>query len=80
MRLRFLPSYYAHELLKNATFSARFPICRGLLPGGLLGKNDAAMARFRSGLHHEIQDILDHKEYAHMTILLEYVCQAESEV
>jgi hypothetical protein len=51
-----------------------------LLPGGLLGKNDAAMARFRSGLHHEIQDILDHKEYAHMTILLEYACQAESEV
>jgi hypothetical protein len=38
------------------------------------------MARFRSGLHREIQDILDHKEYANMTTLFEYAFQAEREM
>jgi hypothetical protein len=38
------------------------------------------MAHFPSSLHREIQDILDHKEYADMTILFEYACQAEREV
>jgi hypothetical protein len=32
-----------------------------------LEESDAAMARFRGGLNHEIQDILDYKEYADMT-------------
>jgi hypothetical protein len=33
MQHRFVPSYYACDLLKNVVFSARFPICRGLLSG-----------------------------------------------
>jgi hypothetical protein len=35
------------------------------------------MARFHSGLHRKFQDILDHKEYTHMTTLFEYAYQAE---
>jgi hypothetical protein len=40
----------------------------------------AAMARFRGGLNHEIQDIHDYKEYADMTQLFEFACKAEREV
>jgi hypothetical protein len=36
---------------------------------GLFEKNDTAMAHFRGGLNHKIQDILDYKEYADMTVL-----------
>jgi hypothetical protein len=35
---------------------------------------------FRGGLHREIQDILDYKEYFDMTTLFEYACKAEREV
>jgi hypothetical protein len=38
------------------------------------------MACFRGGLNREIQDILDYKEYAHMTQLFEFACKAEREV
>jgi hypothetical protein len=38
------------------------------------------MTRFHGCLHREIQEILDHKEYADMTTIFEYACQAEREV
>ena len=47
---------------------------------GIIEENDAAMARFRGGLNHEIQDILDYKEYNDMTTLFEYACKTEREV
>ena len=46
----------------------------------VIRENDATMARFHGGLNREIQDILDHKEYANMTMLFEYACKAEREV
>jgi hypothetical protein len=46
----------------------------------VLEEPNAAMALFRGGLNHEIQDILDYKEYADMTQLFEFACKAEHEV
>jgi hypothetical protein len=80
--------YYARDLLKNAAFLPRFPICRGLLPiitkghmicSGLFEENDVAMACFCGGLNHKIHDILD-GEYAYMNSLFEYACKAKREV
>ena len=89
MRCRFVPSYYAHDLLNKMQ---RFQqgsqyvedyyqeLQKGMIRCGILEENDAAMARFRGGLNREIQDILDYKEYADMTTLFEYACKAEHEV
>ena len=53
---------------------------KGMIRCGLLELDDAAMAHFRGGLNHKIQDILDYKEYNDMTTLFEYACKAEREV
>jgi hypothetical protein len=89
MRHRFVPSYYARDLLNKMQ---RFQqgqqsveeyyqeLQKGMIRCGLFEVDDAAMARFRGGLNREIQDILDYKEYADMTTLFEYACKAEREV
>ena len=89
MRHRFVPSYYARDLLNKMQ---RFQqgsqsvedyfqeLQKGMIRCGILEDNDAAMAHFRGGLNREIQDILDYKEYYDMTTLFEYACKAEREV
>ena len=89
MRHRFVPSYYARDLLNTMQ---RFQqgqrsveeyyqeLQKGMIRCGLFEQDDAAMARFRGGLNREIQDILDYKEYNDMTTLFEYACKAEREV
>jgi hypothetical protein len=89
MRHRFVPSYYARDLLNKMQ---RFQqgsqsvedyyqeLQKGMIRCGILEEPDAAMARFRGGLNRVIQDILDYKEYADMTQLFEFACKAEREV
>jgi hypothetical protein len=89
MRHRFVPSYYARDLLNKMQ---RFQqgsqsvedyyqeLQKGMIHCGILEEPDAAMACFRGCLNHEIQDILDYKEYANMTQLFELACKAEHEV
>jgi hypothetical protein len=38
-----------------------------MLHFGLVENGDATMARFFRGLNHEIQDVLDYKEYNNIT-------------
>jgi hypothetical protein len=89
MRHRFVPSYYARDLLNKMQ---RFQqgsqsvedyyqeLQKGMIRCGILEEPDAAMARFRGGLNREILDILDYKEYADMTQLFEFACKADREV
>lgn len=89
MRHRFVPSYYARDLLNKMQ---RFQqgqqsvedyyqeLQKGMIRCGLFEVDAAAMARFRGGLNSKIQDILDYKEYTDMTTLFEYACKAEREV
>lgn len=89
MRHRFVPSYFARDLLNTMQ---RFQqghrsveeyyqeLQKGMIRCGLFEEDNAAMARFRGGLNREIQDILDYKEYNDMTTLFAYACKAEREV
>jgi hypothetical protein len=89
MRHRFVPSYYACDLLNKMH---RFQqgsqsiedyyqeLQKGMIHCGILEEPHAAMAHFRGGLNHEIQDILDYKKYADMTQLFEFACKAEREM
>jgi hypothetical protein len=89
MRHRFVPSYYARDLLNKMQ---RFQqgsqsveeyyqeLQKGMLRCGLVESDDAAMAHFRGGLNREFQDILDYKDYFDITSLFEYACKAEREV
>jgi hypothetical protein len=89
MRHRFVPSYYARDLLNQMQ---RFQqgsqsvedyyqeLQKGMIQCGLVEGNDAAMAHFRGSLNREIQDILDYKEYADMTQLFKFACKVECEV
>jgi hypothetical protein len=52
----------------------------GMLRCNLEETEDAAMARFFSGLNCEIQDILEYKDYANITRLFHFACKAEREV
>jgi hypothetical protein len=38
------------------------------------------MALFLAGLNHEIQDILEYKDYANITRFFHFACKAEREV
>jgi hypothetical protein len=51
-----------------------------MLQCNLEEREDAAMARFVAGLNHEIQDILEYKDYANITHLFYFACKAEREV
>jgi hypothetical protein len=70
MRARFVPSYYAQDLinklqqLKQGAKSVEEyyqELQIGMLHCNLEETEDAAMARFFTGLNHEIQDILEYK-------------------
>jgi hypothetical protein len=89
MRHRFVPSYYARDLLnKMQQFQQGSQsvedyyreLQKDMIRCGILEEPDAAMARFRGGLNCEIQDILDYKKDADMTQLFEFACKAEREV
>jgi hypothetical protein len=43
-------------------------------------REDAAMDQFVAGLNHEIQDILEYKDYANITCLFHFACKAEREL
>jgi hypothetical protein len=89
MHHRFVPSYYARDLLNKMQ---RFQqgsqsveeyyeeLQKGMLRCSLVESDDAALARFRGGLNREIQNILDYKDYFDITTLFEYACKAEREV
>jgi predicted transcriptional regulator YheO len=89
MRARFVPSYYARDLLnqlqllKQGTKSVEE--CYQELQIGMLCCNldedvEPAMARFLDGLNREIQDILAYKDYTNITRLFHLACKAEREV
>jgi hypothetical protein len=86
---RFVPSYYARDLinklqqLKQGARSVEEyyqELQIGMLRCNLEEREDAAMAQFFAGLNHEIQDILEYKDYANITHLFHFTCKAEREV
>jgi hypothetical protein len=89
MWARFVPSYYARDLinkLQQLNQGAKSveeyyqELQIGMLHCNLEEREDAAMARFFAGLNHEIQDILEYKDYANITRLFHFPCKAEREV
>jgi hypothetical protein len=89
MRARFVPSYYARDLinklqqLKQGAKSVEEyyqELQIGMLRCNLEEREDAAMARFFADLNREIQDILEYKDYANITRLFHFACKAEREV
>jgi hypothetical protein len=89
MRARFVPSYYARDLLnrlqqlrQGAKSVEEYyqELQMGLLRCNLEETQDAGMARFLGGLNHEIYDIVDYKYYTNMTRLIHLACKAEREV
>jgi len=89
MRARFVPSYYACDLLhklqqlRQGTKSVEEyyqELQMGMLRCNLVEDEEHAMARFLGGLNREIQDILAYKEYTNITRLFHLACKAEREV
>ena len=89
MRARFIPSYYARDLLnqlqqlKQGTKSVEEyyqELQMGMLRCNLEEDVEPAMARFLGGLNREIQDILAYKEYTNITRLFHVTCKAERKV
>jgi hypothetical protein len=89
MRARFVPSYYARDLinkLQQLKHGARTveeyyqELQIGMLRCNLEEREDAATARFFTGLNHEIQDILEYKDYTNVTCLFHFACKVEREV
>jgi hypothetical protein len=86
---RFVPSYYACDLLhklqqlKQGSKSVEDyyqELQMGMLRCGLEESEDCAIARFMGGLNQEIQDILAYKEYNSITRLFHLACKADREV
>jgi hypothetical protein len=89
MRARFVPSYYARDLINKLQQLKQYPksveeyyqeLQIGMLRCNLEERDDAAIARFVAGLNHEIQDILEYKDYTNITRLFYFACNAEREV
>jgi hypothetical protein len=89
MRVRFVPSYYARDMLnklqqlRQGTKSVEEyyqELQMGMLRCNIEEGEESAMARFLSGLNREIQDILAYKDYANVTRLFHLACKAEREV
>jgi hypothetical protein len=85
MRARFVPSYYAQDLinklqqLKQGARSVEEyyeELQIGMLRCNWEERVDAAMAQFFAGLNREIQDILEYKNYANITRLFHFSCKA----
>jgi hypothetical protein len=79
MRARFVPSYYARDMinrlqqLKQGAKSVEKyyqELQIGMLRCDLEEREDAAMARFVAGLNREIQDILEYKGYTNITCFI----------
>jgi hypothetical protein len=89
MRVIFVPSYYARDML-NKMLQLRQgaksveeyyqELQMGMLRCNLEEEEESAMARFLGGLNHEIQDILAYKDYTNITCLFHLACKAEREV
>jgi hypothetical protein len=89
MRARFVPSYYARDMLnklqqlRQGTKSVEDyyqELQMGMLCCNIEEGEESAMARFLGGLNREIQDILAYKDYANVTRLFHLACKAEREV
>jgi hypothetical protein len=86
MRARFVPSYYARDLLQQLKQVAKSveeyyqELQISMLRCNLEEREDAVMAPFFAGLNHEIQDILEYKDYTNITHLFHFACKAEREV
>jgi hypothetical protein len=89
MWARFVPSYYARDLinkLQQLEQGARSveeyyqELQIDMLHCNLDEREDATMARFFVGLNHEIQDILQYKDYTNITRLFHFACKAEREL
>ncbi|XP_072148509.1 uncharacterized protein [Setaria viridis] len=89
MRARFVPSYYARDLLnrlqqlrQGAKSVEEYyqELQMGMLRCNLEEGEEPAMARFLGGLNREIQDILAYKDYTNVTRLFHLACKAEREV
>jgi hypothetical protein len=89
MWARFVPSYYTRDLinklqqLKQGAKSVEEyyqELQIGMLHCNFKEREDAAMAQFVAGLNHEIQDILEYKDYASITCLFHFAYKAEREV
>ena len=89
MRHRFVPSYYARDLLNklqrlnqgNRSVEDYYQeLQMGMLRCGLIENEEASMARFTGGLNREIVDILAYKDYNSMTRLFHLALHAEHEV
>uniref|UniRef100_A0A7N1A7T9 CCHC-type domain-containing protein n=1 Tax=Kalanchoe fedtschenkoi TaxID=63787 RepID=A0A7N1A7T9_KALFE len=89
MRARFVPSYYARDMLNKLQqfrqgtktvedYYQQLQIA--MLRCGLVEDEEGVMARFMGGLNREIQDILSYKEYNSVTRLFHLACKAEREV
>jgi hypothetical protein len=89
MQARFVPSYYARDLINKLQqlkqgakrveeYYQELQI--GMLHCNLEEREDAAMARFVASLNHKIQDILEYKDYTNITRLFHFACKAEREV
>jgi hypothetical protein len=89
MQARFVPSYYARDLinklqqLKQGAKSVEEyyqELQIGMLRYNLEERENAAMARFFAGLNHEIQDIHEYKDCVNITHLFHFAYKAEREV
>jgi hypothetical protein len=89
MRARFVSSYHARDLINKLQQLKQGAKCVeeyyqelqiGMLRCNLEEREDAAMAQFVAGLNHEIQDILEYKDYTNITHLFHFACKAEREV
>jgi hypothetical protein len=89
MRARFVPSYYARDLinklqqLKQGAKSVEEyyqELQIGMLHCNLEEREDAAMTQFVAGLNHKIQDIPKYKDYANIPHLFHFACKVEREV
>jgi hypothetical protein len=89
MRARFVPSYYARDLIKKLQqlkqdarsveeYYQELQI--GMLHYNLEEREDAAMAQFFAGLNRKIQDILEYKDDTNITRLFHFACKAKKEM
>ena len=86
MRARFVPSYYARDLLNKLQQLRQCAksveeyyqeLQMGMLHCNLDEDEEPAMATFLGGLNREIQYILAYKEYTNITRLFHLACKAE---
>jgi hypothetical protein len=86
---RFVPSYYARDLLNKLTCLQQEnksveeyyqELQMGMLRCGLVQNEKASMARFLDGLNREIHDILSYMEYNSITRLFHLAIHAAREV